>query len=466
MKKILVILSMLAGFAGESQIRISDMPTYIGNPSGGYVPIVIAGANRKIDAVNFTTNLSGIYTKSQTDSIAAQLSLQKVTNAGNTTTNSISVTNSTGGFHQVVLGFDSFSGQLDVTNNTHGKSVQLGNRYVDSGYTIDFPKIHIAPSARATIPYSINSVTADTVGNIPLLGTAPIVISGNIVSMTNQGTTTTVLHGNGVGNPGFGQIVNNDIGGKIDSAHLFIQTINTKYPVVASPTNDTVKISQSFLDSSNLILTTTGTSGAATMNQSTKTLNIPVYSGTTPTFSVYQALGGVVQAEPIGGNLSNITAATALADQTIRFTIVYLPQATTVTGVKWWQNIVGSYTSNNYNGVALYSYSAGNLALIDTSINDGNIWKSAQGLDNKAFLGTHALSAGVYVIAMLYCRSAEVTAPTVGQFTNLLTSGINAADFTNSAKLNSTLGVQTVMPTTKAMSALSNTGGQTYVALY
>lgn len=55
MKKVLLVLMVMVSLKGYSQIAISQLPTYTGNPSGGYVPIVIGGATKKIDASKFTT---------------------------------------------------------------------------------------------------------------------------------------------------------------------------------------------------------------------------------------------------------------------------------------------------------------------------------------------------------------------------------------------------------------------------
>jgi hypothetical protein len=53
MKKLLSFLFLLCSFSSIAQLKISEMPTYAGNPAGGFVPIVIGGVNRKIDATLF-----------------------------------------------------------------------------------------------------------------------------------------------------------------------------------------------------------------------------------------------------------------------------------------------------------------------------------------------------------------------------------------------------------------------------
>jgi hypothetical protein len=54
MKKGLIILMALwFSLNANSQVSISQLPTYTGSPSGGYVPIVIGGSTKKIDASKF-----------------------------------------------------------------------------------------------------------------------------------------------------------------------------------------------------------------------------------------------------------------------------------------------------------------------------------------------------------------------------------------------------------------------------
>jgi len=182
---------------------------------------------------------------------------------------------------------------------------------------------------------------------------------------------------------------------------------------------------------------------------------------------IYAAYGSSVKAEPIAGNAGNITGETTLTSQQIQYVTVYLPKASTITGVKWFQWTAGSYTASNYNGVALYSYSAGTLTLIDTSTASSNIWTASSfGWATQALKGTHYLQAGTYVIAMLYSESAQTTAPVIGAYSSAVSGNIMSLDFSNSAKLNALLATQTTMAATKAMSALSTTNVQFYVALY
>jgi hypothetical protein len=203
----------------------------------------------------------------------------------------------------------------------------------------------------------------------------------------------------------------------------------------------------------------------------TDTARTNIYTGidnsnTNYALRTYALLGGGVVAEPITANMATTSGATVLTDQAMQFIVVYLPKARTITGVKWWQSITGAYTANNYNGIALHSYSGGTLTLIDTTVNDGNIWKASQSLTSKAFAATHVLQPGVYVISLLYCRSVEVTAPSIGSLVSQGNTAMSGYDFTNSAKLNSSWAAQTYPPTTKTMVGLANTATRFWVGLY
>ena len=96
------------------------------------------------------------------------------------------------------------------------------------------------------------------------------------------------------------------------------------------------------------------------------------------------------------------------------------------------------------------------MTLLDTTGNDGNIWKAtANTYASKAFTTTHSISAGTTLyIAMLYCRSAEVAIPARGTQPTPFNLGVNAGDFTNSAKL-AGYSLGTSLPTSIAMSSIT-----------
>lgn len=162
------------------------------------------------------------------------------------------------------------------------------------------------------------------------------------------------------------------------------------------------------------------------------------------------------------------TASFTLLDQQIQFTMIYVRDTMTITGVKWWQSngSTASYTANNYNGWAIYSLSAGTLTLIDSTANDGNIWKGGQAVQTKAFTATRSLTEGVYVIAALYCRSAEVTAPVIGAVSGTGNTAVMSWDFGNSVKLSAHKTAVVTPPLSQAYSGLTGNINLLYTSVY
>jgi len=153
-------------------------------------------------------------------------------------------------------------------------------------------------------------------------------------------------------------------------------------------------------------------------------------------------------------NLSNLLNSNkALFDATLYVVGYYLPVGATISGVKFFQGVQGNYTADNYNGVALFSYSGGTITLVASSTNDGNIWKGTSNTwQTKAFSSTYVAAAGMYFIGMLYNYSAQTTAPTIGHSTSINNSSY---DFTNSAKMTCDITGQSSISASYAMSSLA-----------
>ena len=182
----------------------------------------------------------------------------------------------------------------------------------------------------------------------------------------------------------------------------------------------------------------------------------------------YQGLGSTIKAAPIGLNLlNNFSVAYGLLSQRLILVPVYLSAPATITGVKWFQQVIGSYTANNYNGVGLYSVSGGTITLIASSTNDGTIWQTfaTNTWGNKAFSSPVSnLAAGTYFIGALYCSSAQVTGPQVASIT---TSPIVVLpfDFTG-GRLTNLLASQTTLPSPLALSTTTNQTSTLWLSLY
>jgi len=150
------------------------------------------------------------------------------------------------------------------------------------------------------------------------------------------------------------------------------------------------------------------------------------------------------------------------------WSLIYIPVATTLTGVKWKQVTAGVYTANNYNGVGLYSISGGTLTLVASSTDDGNIWKATSStIGSKAFSSTYAASAGVYMVVALHSSSANTTSPVIGQLTGLSGFINTVNDFTNSAKTGGLISSLTALPSpTQAFSGITASANQAWFGVY
>jgi len=181
----------------------------------------------------------------------------------------------------------------------------------------------------------------------------------------------------------------------------------------------------------------------------------------------YQALGSTIVAENVDGQLAQVINSLAMTSQRAYFQAVYIDKDQTITGFKWKQATAGSYTANNYNGGALYSYSGGTLTLVASSTNDGNIWTATSGtIGSKAFSSPYSATAGLYFVAIIWSASATTTAPSLGTLT--ATSSINTVtDFTNSAKTSGLISSLTALPSpTQAISGITASANEFWIGLY
>lgn len=96
---------------------------------------------------------------------------------------------------------------------------------------------------------------------------------------------------------------------------------------------------------------------------------------------------------------------------------IWLPEAATITGVAFPMRVLGDYTASDYNGVGLYRLdpATGLAELLASTPNDDDFYKSATCSINfwnrKPFTAPYDAEAGLYYVAFLWNRSAQVTAP-------------------------------------------------------
>mgnify|MGYP000884120850 CR=1 FL=1 len=182
----------------------------------------------------------------------------------------------------------------------------------------------------------------------------------------------------------------------------------------------------------------------------------------------YAALGSAILAETVQQKLAFSNTSTAMVDGQIKYTAVYLPKATTLTGIKVYVRAQGSYTGDNNNRVGLYSYSGGTLTLVASSANNSTLWTSAaNSVQTIPFSSTYAANAGLYFVAFIYNQSAQTTAPSLASGTALNNAAMSgtAFGFTNSAKLHGTSS-GTDLPASIAMSSITASTIPSWTALY
>jgi hypothetical protein len=166
--------------------------------------------------------------------------------------------------------------------------------------------------------------------------------------------------------------------------------------------------------------------------------------------SAYTAMGSPVKAFPIGLNLTTaIGNSTSLTDGRAYYTAFYLSTPKVITGVKLAINTAGNFNADNFNGVGLYSVSAGTLTQVALSANSGDIWKATAGtFATVPFTAPYTAAAGLYYVAFLWNTSdgSPAVIPQMACATSFATS-FAGFDFTNSHKISGLVSSTTALPT-------------------
>lgn len=140
---------------------------------------------------------------------------------------------------------------------------------------------------------------------------------------------------------------------------------------------------------------------------------VSVSGGGSSLLGELQALGFAGAAIPIGAS-SVLTEYVDLVDGAAYYQAFYLPEAATITGIRFVQRAQGSYTADNYNGAALYSVSGTTFTRVTQTADAGTFWTGgAYTLVTKAFPTPYSAAAGVYYVGILYNSSAQTSAPSI-----------------------------------------------------
>lgn len=170
----------------------------------------------------------------------------------------------------------------------------------------------------------------------------------------------------------------------------------------------------------------------------------------------FAALGSSIKAQSVGISAPNLASSLTIADGTFYFVPVYLPVASTLTGIKWLQTVTGSVTTDQNNNLGLYTYSGGTLTLVASTTNSAGTWQQPVGIASSSFNTAYSASEGLYFVGALGNWSAATTTPSIAATASITATSTLFYDFSNSAKLWGTLTGQNSLPTSTTMSALSN----------
>ena len=176
-------------------------------------------------------------------------------------------------------------------------------------------------------------------------------------------------------------------------------------------------------------------------------------------------VGGTTQFEPVLGGFFVGAATHTLSDGQARYNAVVVERATTLTGIRFFLRTTGSYTADNTNNVALYSYSGGTLTLVAESANNGALYAgTANSYISAPFTAPYAAAPGLYYAAVLYNQSAEVTAPVIQSVS--VGNGNIVVPAGSTSKLNGFSGPLTGMPASTTAAGITASSAAPVLAVY
>jgi len=179
----------------------------------------------------------------------------------------------------------------------------------------------------------------------------------------------------------------------------------------------------------------------------------------------YIELGSTALAFPLGCE-GGFGLYVAMIDSRAYWIMFKVDETITVTGVNFLSKVAGDYTADNFNGVALYSYSTITSTQVAITADSPDIWKTtAETMGTVAFTSTVVLTPGYYKLALVYNTSSESVAPSIYNgvsygttFTKLILG--------NSKILFGYVSSQTALPATEVDTDMSPMGYSLAIWLY
>jgi len=176
------------------------------------------------------------------------------------------------------------------------------------------------------------------------------------------------------------------------------------------------------------------------------------------------ALGSDIIAETVACNLTQATnASTDMADGTCVYQAIYIREADSITGVRVMMCEAGDVLGNNFNGAALYTYSAGVITQVAISANSEAFWEVANAESNIPFTKQagnkrYYATPGLYYIGYLLNYDTQAAIPEIACIT--LTAAVATEYFAV------TVASQTALGTPVTLSGCTGSTTGRWCALY
>lgn len=195
---------------------------------------------------------------------------------------------------------------------------------------------------------------------------------------------------------------------------------------------------------------------------------VPSTTSADPSVAGLAAWGSSIKAQTF--DPATISTATNPTAGQIRLSPIYVATPSVITGVKVLQTIQASSENiTTGNKVGLYRLNGTNLELLASSAETNTLFRSGTGLQGAAFSSTYLAQPGQYWAAFIYnVTSAPVTQAAFGVRAASSTPLSGTLDFQTNLKSWGSVGAQTDLPSTIALSGVTNisNSSQIWTCLY
>lgn len=157
-----------------------------------------------------------------------------------------------------------------------------------------------------------------------------------------------------------------------------------------------------------------------------------------------------------------------IVDGRLYLMAMYLPVASSITGMRLCVGTAGNFTADNNNKVGLYTSNGTTLTKVAESANDSTIWSTASDFKSVPFTAPYAASVGLLYGAFLYNSSAQTSAPELYgmQISSAVRTAIQLAAKTNNEFRMGYLASQTDLPSSITMSAVTTGAELPFIGCY